>query len=185
MHSTGIAPRNDALARAAIALVPTLALVLLGGCGFRLEGASRLPPQMSKTYVETAVPSSVFYTRLREALRLRGLEIVASPDDAGATLTISEDQTGQRVLSVSARNIPREYEIFYSVTFSLRTGDGALIEPESLVATRSYTYDETQVLGKAQEERILRRALADDLARQIVRRIEAAGGPNAAVVPRG
>jgi LPS-assembly lipoprotein len=168
---------------AALSLV--FALVLLEACGFRLEGASRLPPQMSKTYVQASAPSTLFYTRLRDALRLRGLEIVTSPEDAGATLTISEDETGQRVLSVSARNIPREYEIFYAVTFSVRTDDGALIEPESLVATRSYTYDETQVLGKAQEERILRRALADDLARQIVRRIEAVGGANASVVPRG
>jgi outer membrane lipopolysaccharide assembly protein LptE/RlpB len=57
--------------------------------------------------------------------------------------------------------------------------------PASMVATRSYTYDETQVLGKAQEERILRRALAEDLARQIVRRIEAVGGADVSVVPRG
>jgi LPS-assembly lipoprotein len=173
------------LGRAAAVLSLAFALASLAGCGFRLEGSGRLPPQMSKTYVQTTVPSTVFYTRLRDALRLRGLEIVMSPEEAGATLTISEDQTGQRVLSVSARNIPREYEIFYTVTFSVRTDDGALIEPESLVATRSYTYDETQVLGKAQEERILRRALAEDLARQIVRRIEAVGGADASVVPRG
>jgi LPS-assembly lipoprotein len=79
------------------------------------------------------------------------------------------------VLSVSARNIPREYEIFYTVTFSLAADGAALIEPVSLVARRSYTFDETQVLAKDREERILRRALADDLARQVVRRIEAAG----------
>jgi outer membrane lipopolysaccharide assembly protein LptE/RlpB len=41
--------------------------------------------------------------------------------------------------------------------------------------TRSYTYDETQVLAKASEEQILREALADDLARRVVRRIEALG----------
>jgi LPS-assembly lipoprotein len=157
--------------------------IQIGGCGFRLEGAASLPGAMAKTYVETSEPASAFFDQLRDALRLRGLEIVGTPEEAGATLVISEDATGQRVLSVSARNIPREYEIFYSVTFALTTDAGRLIEPQSLVATRSYTYDETQVLGKSREERELRHALAGDLARQVLRRIEAVSGRS--VVPAG
>ena len=54
---------------------------------------------------------------------------------------------------------------------------------ETLVVTRSYTFEETQVLAKASEEEVLRRALADDLARRVVRRIEGLGSaptaPNA------
>jgi len=45
-----------------------------------------------------------------------------------------------------------------------------------LRARRNYTYDETQVLGKEREASILRQALAEDLARQVVRRIEALAG---------
>ena len=129
---------------------------------------------MTRTFVEASNPGSDFLASLREALRLRGLVIVDEPAEASARIIISDDSTGQRVLSVSARNIPREYEIFYAVTFELETAAGTLIEPASLLATRSYTFDETQVLAKSREERILRRALADDLARQVVRRIEAA-----------
>jgi LPS-assembly lipoprotein len=163
-----------------------LAVVLASqGCGFQLQGSGTLPAAMTRTYIDTERPHSEFLMTLTDVLKQRGAEVLAAPAEGAAVLDINSDETGQRVLSVSARNIPREYEIFYTVTFSVRTDDGALIEPESLVATRSYTYDETQVLGKAQEERILRRALADDLARQIVRRIEAVGGANASVVPRG
>jgi LPS-assembly lipoprotein len=79
------------------------------------------------------------------------------------------------VLSVTARNVPREFEVFYQVTFSLLVDGERMIEPESLIVTRSYTYDETQVLAKSREEQELRRSLADDLARRVVRRIEAAG----------
>jgi LPS-assembly lipoprotein len=110
-------------------------------------------------------------------LRLRGSQIVAAPEEAEAVLNIAADDTGQRVLSVSARNIPREYEIYYSVTFSLQVGGETIIERESLAVTRAYTYDETQVLAKAAEEQVLRRALAEDLARRVVRRIEALGAP--------
>jgi len=162
-------------ARAALASGALAAAMLAGGCGFQLAGSGPLPTVMAKTYLETTQPNSDFLGSLREALRLRGLEVVDTRAAAGARLVITEDSTGQRVLSVSARNIPREYEIFYTVTFSVEADGQAIIEPSSLSVRRSYTFDETQVLAKAREERILRRALADDLARQVIRRIEAAG----------
>ena len=145
----------------------------LGACGFHLEGAGSLPAVMAKTFVQAPDRNSDFLYSLRDALRQRGLRIVDTPAEAGAELIISEDNTGQRVLSVSARNVPREYEIFYSVTFAVRSGKQSLLEPQSLVATRSYTYDETQVLAKGREEEVLRQALAKDLAQKVVRRIEA------------
>jgi LPS-assembly lipoprotein len=148
--------------------------ILAGGCGFQLAGSGSLPPGMSATYLQSTAPRSEFTSSLTQALRSRGLDLVDSRAEAGATLVISEDSTGQRVLSVSARNIPREYEVFYSITFALEVDGRALIEPEFLVARRNYTYDETEVLGKELEESQLRRALAEDLARQVVRRIEAA-----------
>ena len=157
-------------ARCAALAVPAGALT---ACGFQLAGSGILPPVMATTYLQTSEPNTEFFESIREALRLRGLEVVGAPEQAGARLIISEDSTGQRVLSVSARNTPREYEIFYSVTFALQAGNESLIEPESLLVSRSYTYDETQVLGKAREERLLRQSLAEDLARRVVRRIEA------------
>ena len=155
-------------------------MLAIAGCGFHLEGAGALPTVLARTYLDSAEPHSEFHGSLTDALRLRGSEIVESADQADAVLTIVEDSTGQRVLSVSARNIPREYEIYYLVTFSLLVGGERVIEPESLIVTRSYTYDETQVLAKAREELELRRSLAEDLARQVVRRIAAIGAGAAA-----
>jgi LPS-assembly lipoprotein len=159
------------------------ALVVLslaaGGCGFHLEGSTALPPGLGKTYLDSTDPHSEFHTRLTDALRLRGSQVVETAAEADSVLKIVGDSTGQRVLSVSARNIPREYEIYYQVTFSLTIGGDEIIEPESLVMTRSYTYDETQVLAKSREELDLRRSLAEDLARQVLRRIEAMGATTA------
>ena len=152
------------------------------GCGFRLEGAGALPTRMSRTFVDAPDRNSPFVSSLRDALRLRGAQLVDSAAQADAVLVISADDTGQRVLSVSARNIPREYEIYYAVTVSLRSGATSLMEPETIVVTRAYTYDETQVLGKSAEEEVLRDALARDLARQVLRRIETAATSVAAPV---
>ena len=146
---------------------------MLGGCGFHLEGLGTLPNAMTLTYLESDKSYTDFYISMRNALRTNGSSLVSSPGEADAVLKILDDSTGQRVLSVSARNTPREYEVFYAVTFSLQVGAQSLIPSESLIVTRSYTYDETQVLGKSAEERDLRRALADDLVRQVLRRIRA------------
>jgi LPS-assembly lipoprotein len=150
------------------------ALCLAAGCGFRLQGgAGALPPVTAQTYLETENRYSDFYASLRDALRDRGATIVESRQDASAVLRILEDDSGQRILSVSARNVPREYEVFYLVTFSLEADGGELLAPESLIVTRSYTYDETQVLGKSAEENELRLSLARDLAMRVLRRMSA------------
>jgi LPS-assembly lipoprotein len=164
------------------ALVLGLALAV-AGCGFHLQGAGTLPASMARTYVDTDRPHSEFLITLTDVLRQRGAEVLAAPADGAAVLDITVDETGQRVLSVSARNIPREYEVYYAVTFSLRVGPESLISNESLVVTRAYTYDETQVLAKAAEEEILREALAADLARRVMQRIQALGA-TAALPPR-
>ena len=141
------------------------------GCGFQLQGAGVLPEAVATTYVESPQRYTEFHVRLSDALAARGVELAESRDEAGAVLRILEDTTGQRVLSVSARNTPQEYEVFYAVGFSLEAGGTALIDNEFLVATRSYSYDPTQVLGMAAEEQVLREALAEDLARRVLRRI--------------
>jgi LPS-assembly lipoprotein len=154
------------------------------GCGFHLEGADALPAAMNRTYIDTADPGSEFFVSLREALRLRGADVVSARDEALSVLRIIEDSTDQRVMSVTARNVPREYEIYYAVTFALEAGAEQLIEPQSMVATRVYAWNENEVLGKEAEARILRQALADDLARRVLRSIEASARHPAAATPQ-
>ena len=148
--------------------VAVLALVLLAGCGFQMRGAASLPPEMSRTYIETGDRHSLFYRRLRSGLRAAGIDVVDSPLEATATFSIVADTTGQRVLSVSARNVPTEFEVYYSVVYGVSTMQASLLATREQTITRDYTWDETQVLGKEREEEVLREAIADDLVRVIL-----------------
>ena len=141
---------------------------MLASCGFQLRGAATVPPEMARTYIETADRHSLFYRTLRDELRNAGVTIVESPLDATATFVIESDLTGQRVLSVSARNVPREFEVFYTVFYSVKTADKNLLTTRSQTLTRDYTWDETLVLGKEKEEQLLRDAITDDLVRIIL-----------------
>ena len=86
-------------------------------------------------------------------------------------LRIERDETGQRVLSVSARNTPAEYEIFYTVTYSVTANGAEILTPQTLTLTRDYSFDDEALLAKQHEEEILREALADDLVNLVMRRL--------------
>jgi len=99
------------------------------------------------------------------------VQLADIPDDATATLTISVDETNQRVLSVSTRNVPTEYEVYYSIEYSVDSGDTSLLRLQFITLTRDYTYDETLVLGKAHEEQLLREAIVEDLVRIVFKQL--------------
>ena len=143
----------------------------LGACGFRLQGAFTAPAGMERTYVSAADSYSPFLRAFKSELRAAGVELVESEADATATFTISFDDTDQRVLSVSARNVPTEYEVFYTIAYSLTAGPNVLLPQQTLTRTRDYTYDSTLVLGKAREEELLREALVKDLVRIVMKQI--------------
>ena len=144
---------------------------MLAGCGFQLQGAFTTPAEMERTYIAASDDRSLFYRELRAALEGAGVQLVDSPAAATATLDISADETDQRVLSVSARNVPTEYEVYYSIEYSLYGGAKNLLEVQTLTLTRDYTYDSTLVLGKAREEELLREAIVDDLVRIVLKQI--------------
>lgn len=158
---------SRSLSRCVLALL----VLFVGGCGWRLQGTARLPEIMSATYIETDDRYTDFNRMLRESLEASGVRLVGDRNQATAIVNILRDDTGQRVLSVSARNTPEEYEVFYSIEYSVHSQTGELIAPQSLERTRDYSYDTTAVLAKQREQAVLREALARDLADQVIRRL--------------
>lgn len=126
---------------------------------------------MQRTYIDAVERNSQFHLELRRHLRMAGVEVVDAPDDTTAIFSISIDKTDQRVLSVSARNVPTEYEVFYMVEYAVSSGENSLLTPQFITRTRAYTYDETLVLGKAREEQTLREAIVQDLVRIVLKQL--------------
>ncbi len=148
-----------------------LPLLWLVGCGFQLQGPPTMPDGMQRTFIDTPDRHSPFYRALRRDLLAAGVELVDREADASAVLTVYLDDTDQRVLSVSARNVPTEYEVYYTVEYGVTSGSETLLDVQDLTLTSDYTYDSTLVLGKAREEETLRNALARDLVRIILKQI--------------
>jgi outer membrane lipopolysaccharide assembly protein LptE/RlpB len=143
-----------------------LVLVMLfsAGCGFQLQGRADLPPVLAAAHID-------FYLGLRSAMRSAGSSLQESPTTAGATIHLLSDGTSERVLTVSARNLPTAYELIYTVRISVDAGGRELLSAESFSTTREYSFDAAALLAKERERENLTTALADELVTVVMRRL--------------
>lgn len=146
-------------------------VLCLASCGFQLQGAVTVPEAMERTYIDGIDRYSAFYLEFGRSLEAAGVELVESADAATAVFSILFDDTGQRVLSVTARNTPAEFEVYYTIEYALVSEEQSLLSQQELTLTRDYIYDETRVLGKAREEEALRAAIVDDLVRIVLKQV--------------
>ncbi|HKE44889.1 MAG TPA: LPS assembly lipoprotein LptE [Steroidobacteraceae bacterium] len=130
-----------------------------------------MSPVMKVTYVDTQDERSAFLLILKQSLEASGTTLTPQREAATAVLHIEHDETGQRVLSVSAANKPTEYEIFYRIKYSVSANGKDVLATQTLEVTRDYSFDETTLLAKEHEEDILREALARDLAGIVMSRL--------------
>jgi len=150
-----------------------LVLGLVAGCGFHLQGRQPLPKSFELTYIDTHDEQTDFVQDLRKALIASGSKVIRTKGSSGATISVHEDELTEKILSVSARNIPTEYELTYRVKFTVVSEGKTLIDQEEVTASRDFSFDETQLLAKEREQEILREGLARDLVALVMRRLAA------------
>jgi LPS-assembly lipoprotein len=161
-------------ARVIASLVASVAATLLvSACGFHLQGRVVLPESLSNTHVIAQDDQTDFVQGLRRALISSGSKLTEQSEKATGTVRIHKDEITQKIISVSANNIPREYEVTYSVEFSVEGPNGELLPSQKVSVTRDYSFDETKLLAKENEEAILREGMASDLVAIVMRRLSA------------
>lgn len=146
-------------------------LFVLGACGFQLQGATRYPAELAAVYLDVPDPNSDLAFQLQRTLAAGGVGLARNEREATATLRIAAERYGRRVKSVSAQNRPTEYEVFYEVEYLVSTATETLVPRQPLARTRIFPYSERDILGKQQEEDLLRDAMAREIAGVIARRL--------------
>ena len=139
------------------------ASIVLCACGFRLVGSEPLPASMSHPYVSLKDPYTDFSREFEHQLKGAGAVLQPVRDGATATIDVSRDQVAQRTLSVSAANIPTEYELTYTVTFSVQKAGMELLPAQTISLSKDYSFNQDLALAKQHEADILRRQMARDL----------------------
>lgn len=153
--------------------VVVLSLVLLGACGFQLKGDTSLP---YKSIYISLPESSVLGADLRRQIRAnRGTILADSPKDAEAVFIQISETRDRIIASLNSQGRAREYQLRLRYSFRLVDNQGNLLIPVGNISlAREVTYDDNQVLSKAQEEEFLWQDMQRDLAQQILRRIATA-----------
>jgi len=154
---------------------------LIGGCGFRLEGRVPLPSSLALVRIDASDTQSDFYFGLRKSLMAAGTRIDEDgKDDSVAVIHVITDNPAERILTVSTLNIPTEYELTYTVKFSVSATGRELIAPEEHQLVRDYSYSESALLAKEREKSILSEALANDLVSVVMHRLSSLSGASSA-----
>lgn len=149
-------------------------LLALNACGFRLRGSVELPPVLQDTYIQSQAPFTGMARALRTQLERSGANVLASKEQASAILAVVNERSESRVLSVGSRGKATEYELFDEATFSLSDAGGkVLIEPQTVRITRDLVFDPNELLGKLSEAESIHKQMRENLARQILMRIDA------------
>lgn len=150
-----------------------LATLALSGCGFRLRGPQQL--DFATLHIGVSELSELGATLRRMIATTGSTTVVEDPAQADARLQILGNERGREILSLTGAGKVREYQLTQRLRFQLLDKAGqALIPPTAIAATREYTFDDAQVLGKEQEEALLYRDMQADLLQQLMRRLAAA-----------
>ncbi len=157
-----MSPRR--VSRALVGLAAAVAACVAAGCGFRLAGSEPLPAVVARPYLSFEDSYTDFARAFERHLQNAGAQIASSARESSALVAITHDEVRQRVLSVSARNIPTEFELTYSVTVAVQAEGRELMAPQVLSLTRDYSFDENRLLAKEHEQDVLRQQMARDLA---------------------
>ncbi len=157
-------------------LVVVLSAALASACGFRPRGSIKLPEDFRNVYVEAPIEIS---DELAIFLDDGGATVTETRGAADAVIKVASENYQQRVAAVdAATGKVREFELIYTLDFSVRRKDGAMLVPsEHLVISRVYVFDPTAVIGATRNVKALRVDMRRDAAERIIRLTEAALRP--------
>ncbi|WP_435104785.1 LPS assembly lipoprotein LptE [Arhodomonas sp. AD133] len=151
--------------RAASWIVVTLALGLIGGCGWQLRGAGGAALDGRALAIESPADTAVLVRTVRRELATLGAETVA-PERAEQVLVLLGERTRRRVLAEDDRGHATEYELGYTLSYRLADAGGKVVRSRE-VATAEGSYRASGDDALAEQSR--RERLTDELRAEAVR----------------
>jgi LPS-assembly lipoprotein len=145
----------------------------LAACGFQLRGSGggSLPEDWKLMHFVSGNPNSEMSREVQSQLSASGVQWLER-DEANYSLRLGPERFSQRNLSLNAQARAAEFELTMQVNFSVTaTGGGEALPDTTATVVKQMENDPRNVVGKAEEVRLLRSEMRAELARQILRRI--------------
>ena len=150
-----------------MALTGAVSAAALSGCGFRLRGTGLQYP-----FRTIHIAGSGLMVNQLKRLLASQVQVVDQPADADVLLTVLRDHEERKASALSASAKVREVELLRDFDFSLSDAQGnVLIESAPIQMRRFVSYSENEATAKEAEFELLFRAMRNDTAQQVLRRL--------------
>ena len=141
-------------------------ILFISACGFQLRGDI----QANFDSISISGGTSGFNKTLQRKFRQAGITI-ASASEAEKIVEIIENKFTKIILTLTGTGAVSEYQLDYDVTYRFKSKDGSWNLPVTIEATRTYTYDDSNILAKDEEEKRLLSGMEDQLIKTMATQI--------------
>jgi len=149
--------------------ITLLTLVMITSCGFHLRGMTAI----SFKTISLEGKELSFTKNLKKVLNSNKVVIVSSTENPELRVELLSEETEKRILSLSGRGLVREFEIFYRVRYRIKTSDSEIWGEEELIeARKDFTYSDSNLLAKEEEERKLNEAMRNEAISNLFNQIQ-------------
>jgi LPS-assembly lipoprotein len=150
-----------------------LTVLLLSACGFHLRGQEGMP--FATLYLDAPNSHTPFISELRRNLEANKIQLVNTAKQADVVLNIVSEAPEKQILTLGGSGRVNEFQLRYRVSLhAYDHHEHDWIPAEEMILLRDYTYDDTRILAKEQEEALLYQSMISDMVQQIVRRLSRA-----------
>jgi LPS-assembly lipoprotein len=142
----------------------------LSACGFHLRENMRLPEGVKQVQLSGLDALNPLMVELERTLRANKV-LSSGKAEPSAQLQVLSESIDREVLSVNDNARVSEFVLVARASAKLINQDAEVVAPFEVTTRREYSFDESQALGGAQEEDIIRAELRKELAQLILLRI--------------
>lgn len=160
---------------------PTLLflLVLITGCGFKLRGMNDMPAWLNNIAIVVEDAHKDLGAMLKDQFQAYRIRIISNPTKADYLLIIRNDANQQQITSISASTTPRQYQLTYTVRYSLikvkkTKGSEEVSVPAAtnvVSVSRQLTVNNDRILGSDAEGLMTYAEMRREAVMQIINRL--------------
>jgi LPS-assembly lipoprotein len=146
-----------------------LLITVLNGCDWHLRGSGGNHLTLPKTFLEAGSSPGEdlsVYREIHSILMRQGT--LSSRNKADVQLVLGKQTFNKRTISMNRNARAAEFQLALKVPFKILNQQGTVLQASTASITRSYRFNEQDILGKDKEEELLKKEMIMDVAHQIL-----------------
>lgn len=144
--------------------------LILSACGYHLRGDVVLPDGLESIYMDGA--SGVLQQEMKKNLSASSnVTLADSASNAGIIIKFANEEMKSQIVSISTGGRANQFQLIYQLAFSIyQAPDKLLLADQNINIKRDYFNDQTDILGKSNEENVIRTEMYQQAVNSIINR---------------